>query len=77
MAPGVAISKKDPLGLVYGHMGVIPGYTSSMRYFPAYRAACAFQMNTDIGVWDHSTQIVSDMEKRLAEIIINHLKKKR
>lgn len=71
---GVVISKKDPLGLVYGHMGVIPGYTSSMRYFPEHRIACAFQVNTDVGVWDRSTQMVSDMERRLAKIVINEMR---
>jgi D-alanyl-D-alanine carboxypeptidase len=74
---GVAISTKDSLGVVYGHMGVIPGYTSSMRYFPEYRVVCAFQVNTDIGVWDHSTQMVGDMEKRLAEVVFQNLKEKR
>lgn len=36
----------------YGHDGYIPGYRSSMRYFPAYDAAIAFQINTEDGIWE-------------------------
>lgn len=68
---GVAIEKNTPLGMRYGHGGVIPGYTSSMRYYCQYGIAIAFQINTDKGVSDHSTELVNDMEQRLAEIVIN------
>lgn len=68
---GVAIEDRGVLGKRYGHGGVIPGYTSSMRYYPRYGIAIAFQINTDRGMWDHSTNFVVDMEKRLEEIIIN------
>ena len=73
---GVVIDENNPMGLTLGHGGVIPGYSSSMRYYSKYRVAIAFQINTDIGVWDHSTQLVNDMEHRLAKIIINNKKEK-
>ena len=63
---GVLIDQKDPLGEKWGHNGVIPGYSSSMRYYPKYGVAVAFQTNTDSGV----SAFVSDMEYRLAEIVI-------
>ncbi len=70
---GVAICEKGSMGSTYGHYGVIPGYSSCVRYFPKYRVAIAFQINTDIGVSDHSTQLISDMERRLAEIVVAHV----
>jgi D-alanyl-D-alanine carboxypeptidase len=67
---GVFIQQKDgPLGESWGHGGVIPGYSSSMRYYPRYGVAVAFQINTDSGVTDHSLD-VSCMESSLAEIVI-------
>ncbi len=71
---GVVISEKDPLGLSFGHMGVIPGYTSSIRYYPKYHVAFAFQVNTDVGVYNRSTELFSEMERGLAELIIEHVK---
>lgn len=53
----------------YGHGGAIPGYTSSMRYFPDYGVAVVFQINTDVGISDDSTPIVNEMERRLTEIV--------
>ncbi len=69
---GVVIDEKNPEGLTLGHGGVIPGYTSSMRYYSKYHVAIAFQINTDVGVWDHSTELANDMERRLAKIILHH-----
>lgn len=66
----VAIHKGGPFGTVYGHGGWIPGYSSSLRYYPEYDVCVAFQINTDIGIVDHSTPVIEDMEKRLAEIVI-------
>lgn len=73
---GVAIEEKSPFGKRYGHLGVIPGYTSSMRYYPQYGVAIAFQINTDVGVSDHSTELVNDMENRLARVIFSTLQPK-
>lgn len=67
----VAVKKGGPYGTVYGHGGWIPGYSSSLRYYPDYGVCIAFQINTDIGIVDHSTAIIDDMENRLAEIVIN------
>lgn len=67
---GVAIYENDLAGLAYGHKGVIPGYSSSMRYFPDKRVSIAFQINTDIGMFDHTSNVVADMENRLARIIM-------
>lgn len=73
---GVSINEKGPMGLrVLGHGGIIPGYSSSMRYYPKYRVAIAYQINTDMGIADHSTQLAQDMERRLAEIVISQIKK--
>lgn len=68
---GVVIQKRGNLGECWGHGGVIPGYCSSMRYYPSYGLALAFQINTDRGVTDHSMD-VSNMEYRLAETVIGH-----
>lgn len=63
---GCVIIPATPWGEQWGHWGVIPGYTSSMRYYPEYQVAIAFQINTDVCVFD----TVSEMEKRLADIVI-------
>jgi D-alanyl-D-alanine carboxypeptidase len=42
-----------PLG--YGHDGYIPGYRSSLRYYPAAGIAIALQVNTEDGFWDAQT----------------------
>lgn len=62
---GVAIYEKTALGPMYGHGGGIPGYSSSMRYYPEHRFAVAFQVNTDIGADDFA----GDVEKRLARVV--------
>lgn len=64
---GVLIEEKEPFGERWGHGGVIPGYSSSMRYYPKYGVAIAFQINTDEGISDYAHEI----EHRLAEIITN------
>jgi D-alanyl-D-alanine carboxypeptidase len=68
---GIVISKKDPKSPIYGHWGIIPGYTSSMRYFPKNKTSYAFQINTDIGVSDHSTNLIIDTENRLDALLFN------
>ena len=66
----VAIHENGPFGTTYGHSGWIPGYCSSLRYYPEYGVAIAFQINTDIGIVDGSTQLFKDMENRLAKVVI-------
>lgn len=63
---GVAIHQRTPLGPSYGHGGTIPGYVSSLRYYPEHRVAVAFQINTDIGL----DEAVGDLEQRLAEVVV-------
>ena len=66
---GVAIYKTGPLGPWYSHSGWIPGYVSSMRYYPELRAAISFQINTDIGMVDDSTPLYEEMAARLEQVI--------
>ncbi len=68
---GVAIYRSGPFGPVYGHGGWIPGYSSSLRHYPDHGVTIAFQINTDIGIVDDTTAVISEMEKRLAEIVIS------
>ena len=69
---GVSIQQKGDLGLVWGHGGVIPGYISSMRYYPKYGISIAFQINTD-SIVHNKIDSVGDIEHRLAEILIRSL----
>ena len=66
---GVAIRDEGPIGAWYSHSGWIPGYVSSMRYYPDYRAAIAFQINTDIGIVDGSTEVYEETAARLEQVI--------
>jgi D-alanyl-D-alanine carboxypeptidase len=68
---GVGIYRTGPFGPVYGHGGWIPGYSSSLRYYPDHGIAIAFQINTDIGKVENSTNVMHEMETRLAEIVIS------
>jgi D-alanyl-D-alanine carboxypeptidase len=70
----VAIHENGHLGPTYGHSGWIPGYCSSLRYYPKYGIAIAFQINTDIGIVDGSTQLFKDMENNLAKVVIEQEK---
>lgn len=67
---GVGIYRDGPFGPVYGHGGWIPGYSSSLRYYPDYEVAIAFQINTDIGIVDDTTPVMPDLEFRLAERVL-------
>jgi D-alanyl-D-alanine carboxypeptidase len=71
---GVAIYNDGPYGPAYGHGGWIPGYCSSLRYYPKHRIAFAFQINTDIGMVDGSTSLINDMEKQLARIVVDGIR---
>ncbi len=66
---GVGIYADGPLGPTYGHGGWIPGYSSSLRYYPEYGIAIALQLNTDIGIVDDTSPVVQDAEVRLARIV--------
>jgi D-alanyl-D-alanine carboxypeptidase len=66
---GVAIRKGGPIGPSYGHGGWIPGYISSMRYYPEYHIAVAFQVNTDIEAPQKFPSLNESMELRLASLV--------
>lgn len=69
---GVTITEGEVFGTTYGHLGIIPGYTSCMRYYPQYRVTLAFQVNTDVGVWDKSTDLLKAMDSRLSALVIEN-----
>ena len=66
---GVSIHREGGNGPWYGHSGWIPGYTSTLRYYPDQRAALAFQINTDIGIVDNSTDLFDQMAAQLERIL--------
>jgi D-alanyl-D-alanine carboxypeptidase len=72
---GVAIHTDGKFGTTYGHGGWIPGYCSSLRYFPDKRMAFAFQINTDIDLTDPTSTTLEEIETRLSRILFNSDKK--
>lgn len=67
---GVAIYSDTPRGPIYGHGGWIPGYVSSLRHYAEHGVTAAFQINTDVGIVDDSTDLVPAMEAALADFAI-------
>jgi D-alanyl-D-alanine carboxypeptidase len=67
---GVAIYADTPRGPVYGHGGWIPAYVSSLRHYADHGVTVAFQINTDAGVVDDSTDLVPALEAALADLAI-------
>jgi D-alanyl-D-alanine carboxypeptidase len=67
---GVAIYEDTPRGRVLGHGGWIPGTVSSLRHYADHGVTVAFQINTDIGVADDSTDLVPALEAALADLVI-------
>ena len=67
---GVAIHAETPNGPVYGHGGWIPAYVSSLRHYADHDVTVAFQINTDIGVMDDSSDLVPALEAALAALAI-------
>ncbi|SHH33328.1 serine hydrolase domain-containing protein [Marivita hallyeonensis] len=67
---GVAIYADTPRGPVYGHGGWIPGYVSSLRHYANHDVTVAFQINTDVGIVDDSTDLVPALEAALADLAI-------
>lgn len=66
---GVSIHREGPIGTWYGHSGWIPGYTSTLRYYVDHEAAMAFQINTDIGIVDDSTDLFGEMASRIERVL--------
>lgn len=59
----------------YGHDGYIPGYRSSMRYYPAPKVAIALQVNTEDGYWEQHKQGRLDFESlrlRISKAVLDH-----
>ncbi len=69
---GVAIYGETPHGAVYGHGGWVPGYVSSLRHYADHGVTVAFQINTDVGIADDSTDLVPALEAALADLAIGY-----
>ena len=67
---GVAIITRSAWGPSYGHRGWIPGYTASLRFFPAHDTAIAFMINTDAGIIDSEQPVMREIEDRLAALVL-------
>lgn len=67
---GVAVTHHEQLGPVYGHAGWIPGYVSSLRYYPEVGVSVAFQINTDVGIIDHPA-VLNKIEARLIDTLLD------
>ena len=71
---GVTIKESGPIGKNFGHAGGIPGYTSSMRYYPEHGLSVTFQINLDGGIADESSKVgdyMEEMESRLATVLVD------
>ncbi len=67
---GIGIYTATPRGPVYGHGGWIPAYVSSLRHYADHGVTVAFQVNSDAGVVDRSTDLVPALEAALADLAI-------
>lgn len=72
---GISIRLDSPWGPVYGHRGWIPGYVSSLQYYPEYDTAIAFQTNTDIGIIDAPEPIIFRIEETIATVVLSDIAK--
>ncbi len=66
---GVGIWRDTPLGLAYGHGGVMTGYRSHMMYFAEHKIAVAMQANTNVG--PTLGPPVAEMVLELAGVIVD------
>lgn len=67
---GVSLQMNTPHGPVYGHGGWVPGHVSSLRHYADHGVTVAFQINTDVGLMDGESDLVSSLEATLAELAI-------
>lgn len=67
---GVSIYADTPRGAVWGHGGWIPAYVSSLRHYADHDVTIAFQINTDVGIMDGTSDLVSTLEAALADLAI-------
>jgi len=70
---GVAIYVDTPLGPVYGHGSWIPAYVSSLRHYADHGLTVAFQINTDTGFLDGTSDLAATLEGALADLAIKAL----
>ncbi len=68
--PGVVIEPTEQYGEARGHRGWIPGYVSSLRYYPDYDIAIAIQINSDIGMMGQEGSFM-EVETEITEAILN------
>ncbi|WP_166646025.1 serine hydrolase domain-containing protein [Halospina denitrificans] len=66
---GVVIEPTEQYGEVRGHRGWIPGYVSSLRYYPDYDIAIALQINSDIGMLGEQGSL-TQVEAEVTEAIL-------
>ncbi len=71
---GIAIYSETKFGRVYGHGGWLPGYVSSLRHYADHGITIAFQINSDVGSVDDSSDLVSSLETALAALSIEALR---
>ncbi len=69
---GVAEFRDGHFGDAYGHAGWIPGYSSSLRHYADHGVTIAFQVNTDTGFTEPDSELMGEIEARLAEAVIGH-----
>ena len=66
---GVAVHEGGTHGTTLGHGGWIPGYCTSLRYYPDLGIGVSFQLNTDVGVMDGTPSAIDEIERRLAGVV--------
>lgn len=66
---GVVMEQTSDYGAVRRHSGWIPGYVSSLRYYPEHDLAIAIQVNTDIGMMGREG-VFHELERTLVEAIM-------
>ncbi|WP_349371833.1 serine hydrolase domain-containing protein [Salinarimonas sp.] len=71
---GVAIYADTPHGPVWGHGGWIPAYVSSLRHYAEHGVTVAFQINTDVGIADDTSDLVPTLEAALADLAISMIR---
>ena len=69
----VSIDHASPFGTSYGHRGWIPGYVSSVLYYPEQGLAIAVQINTDQGITDGPPTLLPSIEQQLTRVVLRTL----
>lgn len=69
----VSIDHTNPFGTSYGHRGWIPGYVSSVLYYPEQGLAIAVQINTELGITDGPPSVLPSIEQQLTRVVLRAL----